>query len=137
MLEKMVPDIQRTAELVQEISAASNEQNTGAEQIAKAIQQLDTVIQQNASAAEEMSSTAEELAAQASQLQDLISFFKIEEAGTKSIRKTNPLPQMAAKAQRPQAKRQITHVGKPAVKPRGAAIKLDDADVSDSDFEKY
>ena len=57
MLNKMLPDIQRTAELVQEISAASKEQDTGAEQVNKAIQQLDQVIQQNASASEEMAST--------------------------------------------------------------------------------
>ncbi|HEX8947535.1 MAG TPA: methyl-accepting chemotaxis protein, partial [Dissulfurispiraceae bacterium] len=69
MLAKLVPDIQKTAELVQEISAASNEQNSGAEQINKAIQQLDQVIQQNASASEEMASTSEELASQAEQLQ--------------------------------------------------------------------
>ena len=79
MLQKMVPDIQRTAELVQEITAASNEQKTGAEQINKAIQQLDQVIQQNASASEEMSSTSEELASQALQLQDLISLFDTSE----------------------------------------------------------
>ena len=54
MLEKLVPDIQRTAELVQEITAASKEQDTGAEQINKALQQLEQVIQQNASASEEM-----------------------------------------------------------------------------------
>ncbi|OKY75002.1 MAG: chemotaxis protein, partial [Desulfobulbaceae bacterium DB1] len=54
MLNKMLPDIQKTAELVQEISASSKEQDSGAEQINKAIQQLDQVIQQNASAAEEM-----------------------------------------------------------------------------------
>ena len=61
MLGKILPDIQKTAELVQEINAASKEQDTGAEQINKAIQQLDQVIQQNASAAEEMASTSEEL----------------------------------------------------------------------------
>ena len=61
MLEKLVPDIQRTAELVQEITAASKEQDTGAEQINKALQQLEQVIQQNASASEEMASTTEEL----------------------------------------------------------------------------
>jgi len=61
MLNQIVPDIQRTAELVQEISAASGEQNSGAEQINGAIQQLNSVIQQNASTSEEMSSTAEEL----------------------------------------------------------------------------
>jgi len=77
LLTKMVPDIQKTAELVQEISASSREQDTGSEQINKAIQQLDQVIQQNASASEEMSSTAEELASQAEQLQETIGFFRI------------------------------------------------------------
>ncbi|HMK44853.1 MAG TPA: methyl-accepting chemotaxis protein [Dissulfurispiraceae bacterium] len=80
MLQKLVPDIQRTAELVQEISAASNEQNAGAEQINKAIQQLDQVIQQNASASEEMASTSEELTSQAEQLQGSIGFFRTGEA---------------------------------------------------------
>ncbi len=61
MLGKLVPDIQRTAELVQEIAAASKEQDTGAEQINKALVQLEKVIQQNASASEEMASTTEEL----------------------------------------------------------------------------
>ncbi|SHJ34072.1 Methyl-accepting chemotaxis protein [Malonomonas rubra DSM 5091] len=78
MLAKMVPDIQRTAELVQEISAASREQDTGAEQVNKAIMQLDQVIQQNASASEEMASTSEELSSQAEQLQDTITFFKTD-----------------------------------------------------------
>jgi methyl-accepting chemotaxis protein len=81
LLSKMVPDIQKTAELVQEISASSREQDTGAEQINKAIQQLDMVIQQNAGASEEMSSTAEELASQAELLASSIAFFKIGEEG--------------------------------------------------------
>jgi methyl-accepting chemotaxis protein len=79
MLEEMLPDIQRTAELVQEITAASIEQNTGVEQINRAIQQLDNVTQQNASGSEELSSTAEELSAQAAQLLNSISFFKVTE----------------------------------------------------------
>jgi methyl-accepting chemotaxis protein len=79
MLNKMVPDIQKTAELVQEIAAASREQNSGAEQVNKAVQQLDQVIQQNATASEELSSTAEELSSQAQQLQDTMSFFKISD----------------------------------------------------------
>jgi methyl-accepting chemotaxis protein len=79
MLNRMVPDIQKTAELVMEISAACREQDTGAEQINKAIQQLDQVIQQNASASEEMSSTAEELSSQAEQLQSSIAYFKVDE----------------------------------------------------------
>jgi len=80
MLSGIVPDIQKTADLVQEISAASNEQNTGAEQINKAIQQLDQIIQQNVTASEEMASTSEELSGQAEQLRNAIGFFKITEA---------------------------------------------------------
>jgi methyl-accepting chemotaxis protein len=79
MLAKLVPDIRKTAELVQEISAASGEQISGAEQINKAIQQLDQVIQQNAASSEEMAATAEELASQAEQLQRTIDFFKLQE----------------------------------------------------------
>ncbi|MDM8535504.1 methyl-accepting chemotaxis protein [Desulfobacterales bacterium HSG17] len=79
MLDKMVPDIQKTADLVQEISAASNEQNTGAAQINRAMQQLDQVIQTNASTSEEMASTSEELAGQAEHLRSTINFFKINE----------------------------------------------------------
>lgn len=78
MLSKLVPDIQRTAELVEEISAGSREQNVGAAQINTAIQQLDKVTQQNTSAAEEMSATSEELASQAEQLQAAISYFRID-----------------------------------------------------------
>ena len=77
MLTKLVPDIRKTAELVQEINAASAEQSTGASQVNKAIQQLDQVIQQNASASEELASTSEELASQAQQLQASIDFFKV------------------------------------------------------------
>ena len=78
LLTKLVPDIQRTAELVREIAASSAEQSTGAAQVNKAIQQLDQVIQQNASASEEMAATAEELSSQAEVLQSAIGFFKVD-----------------------------------------------------------
>jgi methyl-accepting chemotaxis protein len=81
MLGQLVPDIERTASLVQEITAASNEQNAGATQINQAITQLDTVIQQNASASEEMASTSEELSSQSRQLQDTMSFFNVGNNG--------------------------------------------------------
>ncbi|MDR3641434.1 MAG: methyl-accepting chemotaxis protein [Humidesulfovibrio sp.] len=77
MLATIVPDIERTSELVQEISAACREQTTGADQVNKAIQQLDHVIQQNASASEETASTSEELAAQAQRLTQVMQFFKL------------------------------------------------------------
>jgi len=82
----MVPNIQRTAELVQEIAAASLEQDAGAEQISRAIQQLDAVIQQNASSSEEMASTSEELSSQAEQMQAAISFFRLGQLGFKQQR---------------------------------------------------
>jgi methyl-accepting chemotaxis protein len=77
MLIKLVPDIRKTAELVQEISASSKEQSGGADQINSAIQHLNMVVQQNAGAAEEMAATAEELTGQADQLQSAVAFFKV------------------------------------------------------------
>jgi methyl-accepting chemotaxis protein len=77
MLSHLVPDIQKTAELVQEISAASREQKAGAEQINNAVQHLNQVVQQNAGGTEEIASTAEELASQADQLQNTIAFFRV------------------------------------------------------------
>jgi methyl-accepting chemotaxis protein len=83
MLNRLVPDIRKTAELISEISAACREQDIGANQINEAIQQLDKVTQQNAGASEEMSATSEELAAQAEELQASISFFKVDGAHQK------------------------------------------------------
>jgi methyl-accepting chemotaxis protein len=77
-LEALVPDIRRTAELIQEISAASAEQSSGAEQISKAVSQMDSVVQRNASSSEELAATAEELSSQAQRLAEIISFFKLE-----------------------------------------------------------
>ena len=75
MLIKLVPNIKKTAELIQEIAAASAEQDTGASQVNKAIQDLDRVIQDNASASEELASTAEELSSQADALLQTLAFF--------------------------------------------------------------
>jgi methyl-accepting chemotaxis protein len=80
MLNTLVPNIQKTAELVQEISAASGEQRVGAEQVNHAIQQLDQITQQNSITAEQMSSTAEEFARQARQLQQTMAFFRVTES---------------------------------------------------------
>ncbi|MBF0621253.1 MAG: CZB domain-containing protein [Magnetococcales bacterium] len=76
LLESLVPDIRKTAGLVQEISAASQEQNQGADQVNQALQQLDQVIQQNAGTAEEIASTSDLLNQEADQLAQAISFFK-------------------------------------------------------------
>ncbi len=76
-LAQLVPDIRKTADLVQEISAASSEQNSGADQINSAMQQLDQVIQQNASVAEETAATAEQLAGYGETLQRTAAFFTL------------------------------------------------------------
>ncbi len=133
LLGKLVPDIKKTAELVQEITAASGEQNTGAEQVNKAIQQLDQVIQQNAGAAEEMSSMAEELSSQAEQLQTSISFFKLKYEGPRESPRA-AMPRKAAGKFQVRAKA-------PAAKTRqaeGVALVMEDADNGgDPEFERY
>ena len=78
LLLNTLPHISKTAELVQEIAAASVEQNTGADQVNNAIQQLSTVTQGNASAAEQMSSNAEELNSQAEELKAAVSYFRLD-----------------------------------------------------------
>jgi methyl-accepting chemotaxis protein len=78
-LDELVPDIRKTADLIQEITAASREQATGAEQIATGVSQMDSVVQQNASSSEELAATAEELSGQALGLSRTIEFFKMDE----------------------------------------------------------
>jgi len=87
LLSDLVPSIKKTADLVQDVAAASTEQSGGVTQINKAMAQVDTVTQRNASSAEELSSTAEELAAQSEQLQQLMTFFQV--AGEQSAKRGN------------------------------------------------
>ena len=152
LLSKIVPDIQKTSDLVVEISAASSEQNKGVEQINKAIQQLDTVIQQNASASEEASATSENLANQAQELKDAIEFFT-----TKSTKKAND-KDVAAEKRTPAApihKTSVRHIQKAAkphpgngerlvaaVKQGGFALEMGDGhnnggDGEDAEFERH
>ena len=102
MLARLVPDIQKTAELVQEITASSKEQSGGAEQINSSIQQLNQVVQQNAGAAEEMASTAEELSGQADELQATISFFKISGNGSGKAALAGTIQRVVKPVNRPQ-----------------------------------
>ncbi|MGE4552605.1 MAG: hypothetical protein AB7D57_05810, partial [Desulfovibrionaceae bacterium] len=141
MLAKLVPDIQRTAELVQEITAASAEQNAGADQINRAIQQLDQVIQQNASAAEEMASTSEELSGQGQQLQQTMSFFRVDTGApalgpgrsSVTVRRTPPKPLAASK---PNGR--TAGSGKPAAPAGSGGVELDmGADADDAEFERF
>jgi len=136
MLTKLVPDIQRTADLIQEIAAASSEQNSGAEQINKAIQQLDSVIQQNASASEEMASTSEELSSQAQQLQQTMGFFRVDD-GSQAARLASKPKALPARTSRVQTTRRSQPLAPKAGKYSGG-IDLDlGTDNDDDHFEKF
>ncbi len=142
MLAKIVPDIQKTADLVQEINAASNEQSSGAEQINRAIQQLDQVIQQNASASEEMASTSEELLGQAEQLISTIAFFKTgKDTGAMATRTS-----ASGRAKKPAGGMHPVREAQPSLKhlPNGKSkgVSLDlgrgsNGDGEDAHFEQY
>ena len=83
ILAQIVPEVEKTARLVQEISAASLEQTSGSDQINTAIQQLNQITQRTAAASEELATSAEELSSQAEQLNQVISFFKVDEQKVK------------------------------------------------------
>ena len=143
MLARMVPDIQKNADLVQEITAASNEQSSGAGQINKAIQQLDQVVQQNASASEEMASTSAELLSQAEQLQNTIAFFKLNSGS--AVAKTGIAA--AGKQAKAVQKTHTAHLKHAAPKktnggtqPGGVSLNLSKEvkiDMADEEFERY
>jgi methyl-accepting chemotaxis protein len=138
IIGRIVPDIKKTADLVQEITAASKEQTAGTDQIGKAMVQLDTVIQQNASASEEMASMAEELSSQAVQLTETMSFFKLAggEPSSGAGAKTSTVRTV-----------KVAHIGATGRKPQGAkpagghastAMALVEAPKStDDDFEQF
>lgn len=132
MLDNIVPDIRKTADLVQEIAAASNEQNAGAEQINSAIQQLDKVIQENASASEEMASTSEELSSQAEQLKISMSFFVVEQgSGGPAL-----APARHSFSAKGRPSKQITQ-SKPGGQGRGVSLQLDAGDDDEEEFERF
>ncbi|SDO65954.1 methyl-accepting chemotaxis protein, partial [Methylobacterium phyllostachyos] len=138
MLGRLVPDIRKTASLVEEISAACREQDVGSSQINQAIQQLDKVTQQNASASEQVSATSEELAAQAERLQATIAYFRIEAASDVAA----VVPQLRAAAARmagptrpgkaagaPKARTRARAAGSP-----GFALDMGEGDARDAEF---
>lgn len=154
MLGKLVPDIKRTAELVEEISAACREQDTGANQVNLAIQQLDKVTQQNAAASEQMSATALELASQAEQLQQTIAFFNLGDEEHAVARAAAPRPHASAAHKGSQiahlspakakaaarggmSKPEIAAAKKPRAAAAGGGGFVLDMDADDAEFQRY
>ncbi len=115
MLDTMVPSIRKTAELVQEITAASSEQSSGAQQVNHGVQQLDQVTQQNAANSEEIAAMSEELAAQARQLEQSVAFFKVAET------QEDAEPSMKRSEESIEAGKSK----KPSKKPTGPALRLE------------
>ncbi len=95
LLDDMVPNINKTSDLVQEITASSEEQSSGVIQVNTAMSQLNQVTQQNASSSEELAATSEEMSGQAEQLQELVRYFKLSE---NEIFKTEKVEKKPAKA---------------------------------------
>lgn len=150
MLTKLVPEIKKTAELVQEIRAASQEQNQGAGQINKSIQQLDQVIQQNAGASEEMSSMSSSLQDQAASMQQSIGFFSTDTQESESNRRPVTANKRSSKpsSSKPQSKiqtgrvpnRRLLQNKKTSRENQGITLDLDDdfkPGTVDTDFEHY
>jgi methyl-accepting chemotaxis protein len=128
-LEELVPEIERTAQLVQEISTASIEQRSGADQINNAVQQLNQITQQNAAAAEEMATSAEQLNSQSEQMRQILAFFKIKNAAiTTYNKKTSKTP----------LKNKISNKVKSIKSDDTSGIDLDMGDESlDKEFDKF
>jgi methyl-accepting chemotaxis protein len=127
LLDRMVPNIRKTSDLVQEITAASEEQSAGVGQINAAVGQMSQTTQQNASSSEELAATAEEMSSQAEQLQQAMAFFRIDGmlAGS-ALRK--PAGRPSARAN-PAPKRQGIAMQNPAFAAEGA--------VDESDFTRF
>jgi methyl-accepting chemotaxis protein len=149
MLARLVPDIRRTADLVEEITAACREQDVGADQVNQALQQLDKVIQQNAAASEEISATSEVLATQAEQLQGNISYFRTgaETGALPAARAASPA-QVRSRAAGPATVAKRSHVARPSAKVRpplapvdadgGFALVMSEGeDALDAEFQRH
>ena len=125
-----IPKIEKTSKLVQEITASSLEQSTGAEQINNAIQQLNQVTQQNAASSEEMATSAEELASQAEQLKSIVAFFKIDNENHSDLSATKKKVSSQPLVHRTDNKNTIVN---PKLK-QGAHISLEKPD---HDYERF
>lgn len=139
-LSDLVPEIERTANLIQEIYASSNEQNNGANQINMAIQTLSQITQQNAAASEEMASSSEELASQAENLADLIAFFKTTQSVKAKKHQTAYRTENVRTEKLNKADKKLKITTKPDnfkhKEPAGALIDFEE-EVTDSGFNRF
>ena len=131
LLENIVPNIQKTSKLVQEIAAASSEMNSGAGQVNSAIQELTQSTQENAQTSEEISSSAEELANQAQSLYEAVSYFKIENTNKQTSNKQKQVDSI----QKKNVTKKTPQNFNSNVRTTGINLRLSDS--SDSNFETF
>ncbi len=110
LISRLIPDIQKTAELVSEINSASVEQTTGANQISSAVDQFGTIVQENAAASEQLASTSEELAAQTEHLRGIVTQIMTGETETVSEQKQQPAESKKAAEPAVKKRRSFTSV---------------------------
>ncbi|NHB69683.1 methyl-accepting chemotaxis protein [Perlabentimonas gracilis] len=136
LMGNLFPEIEKTAKLVQEITAASIEQSSGSNQINNAIQQLNQVVQQNAAASEEMATGAEELSSQADQLTEIVGYFKLNGNVAKKKHSNNgsSLKKVAPANQKGNAQ-QFNH--QPSSKGNGVKLIMPSEKSNDNDFQNY
>ena len=130
LLDQMVPNIKKTSDLVQEITAASEEQSSGVGQINAAVTQLSQTTQQNASSSEELAATAEEMSGQAEQLQQTMAFFRL---ARETPARAAGVAIAAAKRGAPRAKAAQPRRGRAAP----AAMVADADDVDEAQFARF
>src|SRR3989339_733058 len=127
LMEKLLPEVSKTARLVQEISAASLEQSNGTGQVNNAIQQLNTITQQNAASSEELASSSEELASMAENLLNIISFFKLRDEKQQITKKKTTTKTATVNKQNANT----------PIKSKGYMINFNENSASDDQFHRY
>ncbi len=113
ILAKIVTQAVKVSELINEVTAASNEQSQGVDQITKAVSQLDQVTQSNAANAEESASASEELSAQSIELNDMVSELLKLVKGQAEAARLEPAAGRIRKSHRPIAKGKSSGKGAP------------------------
>ncbi|HEX2968669.1 MAG TPA: methyl-accepting chemotaxis protein [Bacteroidales bacterium] len=128
LLSTIVPEINKTAKLIQEISASSMEQNSGAEQVNNAIQELNRITQQNAAASEEVATSSEELSGQSDYLFESVRFFKL--SNEKNTVKGNS-------AESTSAKKKVVFQPEKVEKEIQGKLRIGRSDAYDSEYERF
>ena len=134
LLEEIAPDINKTAQLVQEITNASFEQKSGTEQINNAIQQLNKVTQENANSAELLATNVEALNALADKLNKLIDFFKIDNSPTST---EEPVIKDEIILKKKKLEHRIVENIETKEDDKGFSFILDTESSKDDEFEKF